>query len=410
MNTAATLGASPMMLAYAAAQAAAPTHLVLYRVGEFYEVLGRDAATVSRALGLQLTRRRQKNADDVPMCGVPAGTSEQAIARLLTAGHKVAISEQPTQEGRERSLRRLTPATSVDADVIPGGRTNNLTVALTEGNVVAFAWVDLSTGEAGATTASLEGCGPALSRIAPAEILVARWPECSEALAIAVRSSGTPCSNLPEAEDLQDEPGTVLRQVYGEEWRDRLRGFSPAETVAMAVLLDYVRATLGQLPDGLPPPRRTLMSDTVQVDAPTLRGLEVLTSGSGRDGSLLSVIDRTVTTAGARLLARQLAGPLTSPQQIGRRLAMVRFMVDSPQVRADCREDLGSMPDMLRACGRLSLGKGGPRDLAAVRDGLERAAAIATRLRGAGELPPGLASAVRELSAALEGNCATAAR
>ena len=81
------------MLAYAAAQAAAPDHLVLYRVGEFYELLGRSAATVSRALGIQLTRRRQKDADDMPMCGIPAGTAEQVVARLLAAGHKVAISE-----------------------------------------------------------------------------------------------------------------------------------------------------------------------------------------------------------------------------------------------------------------------------------------------------------------------------
>ena len=398
------------MFAYAAAQAAAPGYLVLYRVGEFYEVLGQDAATVAHALGLQLTRRRQKDADDVAMCGIPAGTSEQTIARLLGGGHKVAVSEQPGKEAGERPLRRFTPGTSVDADVIPGERANNLTVALTEGQTVAFAWVDLSTGEAGATTASFEGCGPALARIALAEILVARWPEKSEALAIAVRNSGVPVSDLPDGIGLLDEPDAVVRHAYGGAWRDRLRGFSPGELAVLAVLLDYVRATLGQLPDWLPTPRRTLMSDTVQVDASTLRGLEVLTSASGRDGSLLSVVDRTVTAAGARLLARQLAAPLTSPQQIGRRLAMVRYLVAEVQVRADCREHLSTMPDMLRACGRLSLGKGGPRDLAAVRDGLERAAAVAARLRGGGNLPPGFQSAARELAAASEGACVTAAR
>ena len=398
------------MFAYAAAQAAAPGYLVLYRVGEFYEVLGQDAATVSHALGLQLTRRRQKEADDVPMCGIPAGTSERTIARLLGGGHKVAVSEQPGKDGGERPLRRFTPGTSVDADVIPGERANNLTVALSEGQTVAFAWVDLSTGEASATTASFEGCGPALARIAPAEILVARWPEKSEALAIAVRNSGVPVSDLPDGIGLLDEPDAVVRHAYGGAWRDRLRGFSPGELAALAVLLDYVRATLGQLPDWLPTPRRTLMSDTVQVDASTLRGLEVLTSASGRDGSLLSVVDCTVTAAGARLLARQLAAPLTSPQQIGRRLSMVRFLVAEARVRADCREDLGTMPDILRACGRLSLGKGGPRDLAAVRDGLERAAAVAALLRGGGDLPPGLQSAARELAAASEGACVTAAR
>ena len=411
MDTSAALGSSPMMLAYAAVQAATPAHLVLYRVGEFYEVLGRDAATASRALGLQLTRRPQKDADDVPMCGIPVGTSGQAIARLLTAGHKVAVSEQPGEEGAERPLRRLTPATSVDAQVLLDGRTNNLTVALADKSMVAFAWVDLSTGEAGATTASLEGCGPALARIAPAEILVARWPEGSEALAIAVRSSGVPSSDLPQAASGQDVPDVVLQQMYGGEgWRDRLRGFSPLELSAMAALLGYVRATVGQLPYCLPPPRRAVMGDTMQVDMPTLRGLEVFTSAAGREGSLLSVIDRTITAAGARLLTRQLAAPLTNPQQIERRLAMVRFLVTNAEVRADCREDLGGMPDMLRACGRLSLGKAGPRDLAAVRDGLERAASVVARLRSAGEQGFSLASVARDLAASTEGGCGVVAR
>jgi DNA mismatch repair protein MutS len=200
-----------MMLAYMEAQKSARGHLVLYRVGEFYEVLGRDALTVSRAIGLQLTRRRQKDAEDVPMCGIPAGTSERAIARLLAAGHKVAVSEQPGEDGGERPLHHLTPATSVDADVVPSDRTNNLTVAVTEGQVVAFAWVDLSTGEASATTASLEGCGPALARITPTEILVARWPEGSEALAVAIRSAGVSFSDLPEADRSLNEPVSCCR-------------------------------------------------------------------------------------------------------------------------------------------------------------------------------------------------------
>jgi len=117
--------ANPMMLAYAAARAAAPGHIVLYRVGEFYEALGDDAAVVSRALGIQLTRRRQKDAPDIPMCGVPAGTAGSAVNRLLTAGHKVALSEQPTAPTDERPLRLMTPGTSVDADVLAEGRPNN---------------------------------------------------------------------------------------------------------------------------------------------------------------------------------------------------------------------------------------------------------------------------------------------
>jgi DNA mismatch repair protein MutS len=134
-----------MMVAYAAARTAAPGHLVLFRVGEFYEVLLDDAVVVSRALGIQLTRRRQKDAADVPMCGVPAASAGSAVNRLLAAGHKVALSEQPAEPSGERPLRLMTPGTSVDPDVLADGRANNLTVALTEGEAVAFAWIDLST-------------------------------------------------------------------------------------------------------------------------------------------------------------------------------------------------------------------------------------------------------------------------
>ena len=397
--------ASPMVVAYAAAQAAAPGHLVLYRVGEFYEVLGDDAATVSRLLGIQLTRRRQKDAPDIPMCGIPAGSAEAAIARLLTAGCRVALSEQPAEPAGERPLRLLTPGTSVDADVLSAGKPNTLVVAHTEGETVALAWTDLSTGESGTCMASLGGCAAALARIVPSEILVSRWPDGSEALALAVRGSGARFSDLTGDGLPPDEADAVLAQAYGPGWREALRGFSPLELTAHAALLDYVHRVVGTLPAGLPPPRRVSAGDTVEIDGPTLRGLDVLTSGSGRDGSLLSVMDRTVTAPGARLLVRQLSAPLTDPATIGRRLAMVRCLVGSPALRADCRDVLGGVLDILRACGRLSLGKAGPRDLAAVRDGLHRASTLAGKLGAAGELPPGLATVARDLGAASVGAC-----
>ncbi len=394
-----------MVAAYAAVVAAAPGHLVLYRVGEFYEVLHGDALTVSRALGIQLTRRRQKDAADIPMCGIPAPRSAPSIARLMAAGYKIAVSEQPAENGGERPLLLLTPATSVDADVLSGERSNNLVLAHAMGDAVGFAFIDLSTGESGTCMASLEGAAPALARIGPAEILVARWPEGSEALAIAVRGSGAPSSELHREELAPDEVTVLLTQAYGPQWQSVLQGFSPLELTALGALLDYVRATIGQLPDHLLPPRRAVMGDTMEIDAPTLRGLEVFTSASGREGALIGVLDRTVTPAGARLLARQLAAPLTSPQLIARRLAMVQVLVENPQLRRDCREDLASLPDLLRACGRLSLGKAGPRDLAAVRDSLQRAKMLLGRLREAVHVSPGLASVARDLRTAAEGSC-----
>ncbi|WP_052402704.1 DNA mismatch repair protein MutS [Muricoccus aerilatus] len=398
-----------MMLAHAAAKAAAPDHLLLYRVGEFYEVLAEDAPVVSGALGLQLTRRRQKDAADVPMCGVPASAASGAVARLLAAGHKVALSEQPSEPNGERPLRLMTPGTSVDADVLLEGRPNNLCVTFAEGEAVGFAWIDLSTGETGSAMASLEGCGPALARIGPSEVLVARWPDTSEALAVALRSSGVRFSKLARPKLAPEEAASLLTLTYGQSSQDVTRGFSPPEVTALGALLDYVRATVGHLPEALPTPRRAPLGDTMEIDPPTLRGLEVLTSASGAEGSLLAVIDRTVTAAGARLLLRQLSAPLTDPGTIRRRLAMVRFLVAAPPVRAACREALSGMPDMLRAGGRLSLGRGTPRDLAAVDGGLERAAAAAAHLNTAQELPPGLVTAARELSAAADGPCAALA-
>ena len=398
-----------MVVAYAAARAAAPGHLVLYRVGEFYEVLGDDAATVSRLLGIQLTRGRQKDAPDIPMCGIPAGTAEAAIARLLAAGRKVAVSEQPAEPGGERPLRRMTPGTSVDADVLAAGRPNTLVMAHAEGETVALAWTDLSTGESGTCMASLGGSAAALARIVPSEILVLRWPDGSEALALAVRGSGARFSDLPGDGLRPDEADAVLARAHGPDWREALRGFSPMELTAHAALLDYVHHVVGTLPAGLPLPRRVSAGDTVEIDGPTLRGLDVLTSSSGRGGSLLSVMDRTVTAPGARLLVRQLSAPLTDPATIGRRLAMVRCLVGNPTLRADCRDVLGGVPDILRACGRLSLGKAGPRDLAALRDGLERASALAGKLGAVGELPPGLAPVARDLGAASAGACSTLA-
>ena len=394
-----------MVVTYKATRAAHPDHFLLYRVGEFYEVLLDDARTVSRLLGIQLTRRRQKESSDIPMCGVPAASANGAIGRLLAAGRKVVVSEQPKEPTGERPIRLMTPGTSVDADVLSAGKPNNLLVAHAEGQKVGLAWIDLSTGEAGTSVASLEGCAAALAHATPSEVIVSRWPDASDALARAIRSSGTPYCDLPAISETQEVESGLLAIAHGQGWRTALQGFSPLELTAYAALIRYVHRTLGILPSPLLPPRRALIADIMEIDAPTLRGLEVFTSPSGREGSLLSVIDRTVTAAGARLLFRQLAAPLIKPETIGRRLEMVRCLVERTAQRCDCREMLAGQPDVLRACGRLSLGKGGPRDLADIGSGLWRATALAKQLRDAPSLPAGLATVARDLGMASVGKC-----
>jgi DNA mismatch repair protein MutS len=390
-------GASPMVSAYAGVKESLPGFTVLYRVGEFYEVLLADAAKVSRALGIQLTRRRQKNADDIPMCGIPAAGAQAAVARLLGAGMKVALSEQAAEPGGRRPVRLMTPGTTLNDDVLCARLSNNLLLVDAHADMASYAWIDLSTGEAGACSATLAGASAVLARVAPAEIVVLRWPECSELLAQAVRASGVLFSAAMSAQEAGGMDG-VLSQAYGASWQERLRGFSPGEVSAFAALLSHVAAVLGQVPNRIQLPRRAGGGDAMEVDQATLRGLEVFTSPSGRQGSLVAVMDRTVTPAGARLLERQLAAPLTDPATIGRRLEMVRTFVDQPDLRADCRQALEGFPDVLRACGRLSLGKGGPRDLAAVRDILKSASVLASVMaRAGGALPVGLAAIARDL-------------
>ena len=395
-----------MVTAYQDACAAAPGHLLFYRVGQFYEVLYDDAGKVSRTLGVQLTRRRQANAPDIPMCGIPAGAFQGFAARLLSAGFKIAVSEQPLAAGEPRLLRTLSPATSVDDDVLLPSEANNLVVCHASQDAVGLAWIDLSTGEASLCRVSLDGVGPALARASPREILISRWPDGSEALAIAVRSSGAPYSDLRAEPVSGDDAMRVLSDAYGDRHHQLIQGCSPIELTALASLLEYVRTTTGQLPAGLLPFRRAIASSTMEIDTPTLRGLEVLTSPTGKDGSLLSVLDRTSTAAGTRLLARQLAAPLTNPETIKRRLAMVRLFVSNPQLRSDCQDNLGRLPDVLRASGKMSLRSAGPRDLAQIRDGLETAGRLVLLLRGLPEPIPGLVSVQRDLETAISGACA----
>ncbi|TDG25767.1 hypothetical protein E2C05_25525 [Paracraurococcus ruber] len=168
------------------------------------------------------------------------------VGRLLAAGHKVVVSEPPPEPGSRRLLNRLTPATLVDDAVLASGRPNSLAVALGAGQAIGLAWTDLSTGETGTLMASLEGCGPALARISPAELLVARWPEGSDALAVVARGQGAPFSDL--AEEVPDEAtsGKVLAATYSEGGREALQGFSPPERAALAALLRHVQSTTGR--------------------------------------------------------------------------------------------------------------------------------------------------------------------
>lgn len=395
---------SPMVRAWRTLKAASGSDLVLYRVGEFYEVLEGDARIVARVLGLQLTRRRQKDNDPLPMCGIPSSSLDAMAGRLLSQGYKLTVSDPSSEPEGERHIHRLTPGTSVALDVLEAGRPNNLLVALAEGASVSFAWMDLSTGEAATATSSLSGCAAILARAMPTEILVAQWPEDSSALAQAVRNTGVIVQDISLTSETDRLSDTGLTESLGERWADTLRGTAAGEIEALRVLLAYIARTVGRFPSGISRPRRDLAGDLLDIDDFTLRGLNIFNSSAGRDGSLLGVLDRTVTAAGRRLLMRQLAAPQARKRRIQQRLEMVRHFVDHPTIRHDCQETLSHLEDMVRASGRLSLRKGGPRDLTAIRSGLATCADI-NRLMS--PPPPTLAGLHHEFEIVTRGDLAT---
>jgi DNA mismatch repair protein MutS len=378
--------------------------LLLYRVGEFYEILMRDAGQVSEILNLQLTRRKQKDTDGIPMCGIPAASLDASLKRLLRAGRKVAICEQSPEPGGERPLRLVTPGTSVDDDVLTAGRANNLVAIDTDGAMAGLAWVDLSTGESGTTCVPSGAAGAALAKLTPSEILATPRACGDQKVAAAIAECGVLRSDVPQPAP-PGEAGERIAAFFGVADHRTLGSYDDTELCACASLLSYVGGVLGVPPASVGFPRRVAPSGTVEIDQATLAGLNVLGSASGRDGSLLSVLDRTVTPAGARLLVRQLTAPLVDHQMIGRRLEMVRALVADSGVRSRCRETLRGLPDLLRATGRLALGKGSPRDLAAVRDGLDVLAGVSDLLSGSGGLPAGLSGIGRQLAAASAGEC-----
>src|SRR6185312_11576826 len=336
----AVAAASPMMAQYQEIKAANPGYLLFYRMGDFYELFFDDAAQAAPALDIALTRRGRHDGADIPMCGVPVHTAEAYLARLIRAGFKVAICDQtedPAAARRRgnkgpvrRAVVRVVTAGTLTEDGLLDARRHNYLAGIAEaGAEMGLAWLDLSTGAfALAPTAEATLAGD-LARLMPGEILLPERLLARPALFELFadwKSTLTPLAN-PR---FDSEAGRRrLEAFYGVKALDGFGQFSRAEIAAAGALVDYVVQTQQGTPAHLEPPQRVAPGSVMQIDAATRRNLELVTSLSGeRRGSLLSVIDRTLTAAGARLLADHLAAPLTDPAAIGERLDAVAFFLD----------------------------------------------------------------------------------
>jgi DNA mismatch repair protein MutS len=390
---------SPVMLQYHEIKRAHPGCLLFFRMGDFYELFFEDAVAAAPALDIALTKRGRHNGADIPMCGVPVHTAEAYLARLIRAGFKVAICDQvedPAEARRrgnkgpvKRAVVRVVTAGTLTEDGLLDARRHNYLAGIAEvGGEIGLAWLDLSTGSFALAPTSETALGAELARLLPGEIVVPERLLARPALFELFgewKAALTPLAN-PRFDS--EAARRRLENFYGVKALDGFGQFGRAEIAAAGALVDYVVLTQQGGAAYLQPPQRVLPQSVMQIDAATRRNLELTQSLSGeRRGSLLATIDRTLTGAGARLLAEHLAGPLTMPEPISARLDAVAFFAERPDARAALRERLRHCPDIERALSRLSLGRGGPRDLAALRDGLGETGAIRGALGEPGLLP-----------------------
>ncbi|TKD26093.1 DNA mismatch repair protein MutS [Rhodobacter capsulatus] len=397
---------TPMMAQYLAIKQANPGALLFYRMGDFYEMFFDDAVAAAAALDIALTKRGLHLGADIPMCGVPIHAAEGYLLTLIRKGFRVAIAEQleDPAEAKKRGaksvvrrdvVRLVTPGTLTEESLLEARRHNYLAAWAELRDEGALAWADISTGEFRVMPCPLSRLGPELARLAPREVLVSEAKEADCAGIVSdLRASLTPL-----ARSSFDSQGAEKRlcDLFAVGSLDAFGAFSRAEVSAMGALVDYLDLTQrGKLPL-LARPLREEAGSLVQIDAATRRNLELTQALSGgREGSLLATIDRTVTAAGARLLERRISAPSRDLAQIAARHDAVRFLAQQGRFAEDLREALRRCPDIDRALSRLALDRGGPRDLAAIRNGLEQAGRIADRLAKT-EAPALLAEAGQRL-------------
>jgi DNA mismatch repair protein MutS len=382
---------TPMMAQYLEIKAGYPDALLFYRMGDFYELFFDDAVAASEALDIALTKRGKHNGDDIPMCGVPVHAAEGYLLTLIRKGFRVAVGEQleTPEEAKKRGykavvkrdvVRLVTPGTLTEESLLEARRHNYLAALGRVRDDWAMAWCDISTGSFHVMPLSQARIGAELARLAPSELLVSEAVD--DTLREVLSDLGVDPTVLGAASFDSAAAQGRLCGLFQVQSLTGFGDFERAELSAMGALVDYLDITQkGRLPL-LRPPKSEAVSRLMQIDAATRRNLELTQSmNGGRAGSLLSVIDQTVTAGGARLLERRVSSPSRETSVIHDRLEAVRWGVEGT-FSDTLRDALRRVPDVDRALSRLGLDRGGPRDLTAVRNALTQAEAIHDRLEG----------------------------
>ncbi|NNE78805.1 MAG: DNA mismatch repair protein MutS [Silicimonas sp.] len=364
--------------------------LLFYRMGDFYELFFDDAVAAAEALDIALTKRGKHLGEDIPMCGVPVHSAEGYLLSLIRKGFRVAVCEQlesPSEAKKRGSksvvkrgvVRLVTPGTLTEETLLEARRHNFLAALAEVRDDAAIAWVDISTGELRVLTIPTVRFGPELARLAPSEVLISenKYADLSD----LVTESGASLTPMSATSFDSQSAEKRLKDLWQVQSLDAYGTFSRAELSALGALIDYLDLTQkGKLPL-LRPPIKEALDRTVHIDAATRRNLELTRAlTGGRNGSLLNVIDRTITSGGGRLIERRISSPSRDCSTIHARLDTVRWLVDKSDTRLGLRERLRKCPDIERALSRLSLDRGGPRDLAAIRNALAEMPGLVTEI------------------------------
>ncbi len=405
---------TPMMAQFIEIKAANPDSLLFYRMGDFYELFFNDALEASRTLGITLTKRGKHGGEDIPMCGVPVHAADDYLQRLIRAGYRVAVCEQMENpaEAKKRGaksvvrrdvIRLVTPGTLTE-DTLLDARSHNYLAAvarISQSENFALAWVDISTGEFKVIAIDEKELGAELARLSASEIILPEavlsdlslgkiWQEQAAAL--------VPVSSV-KFDSISAE--RRLKSFYRVKALDGFGNFSRAELSACGALIDYISITQKGTCPAIRPPEQEFAGSTLMIDAATRANLELTRTLSGsREGSLLFVIDRTVTGSGSRRLAQRLAAPSTNPALINSWLDDVDYFRENPSFRSSLRDRLRTCPDLARALSRITVDRGGPRDMGALRDGLKIAEIIpvlGSKDAGLSTLPDNLQRAIEVL-------------
>ena len=393
------LGHTPMMAQYMALKSQYPDCLLFYRMGDFYELFFDDAVQASQTLDITLTKRGKTEGTDIPMCGVPFHSYEPYLAKLIRAGYRVAICEQaetPAEakararaEGKPASkvlvhrdvVRVVTQGTLTEDNLLEARENNYICALLEAAGQYGLSWIEMSTGAFQVQNIDIKDLPSTLERISPRELLIneklVQREQLFDVFAPYQKIITSLSNSLFDTSNAQKR----LEAIFDVKTLDSFGDFSRAEISAAGTLIDYIdRTQKGKMPHLMRP--NQMASDTImEIDGATRRNLELLRTLSGeRKGSLLDTIDRTITGAGARLLQKRLSSPLTDIEKIKNRQNEIEVFTTNKNLLNFFKDNLKHIPDMERALARLSVDRGGPRDLGALKEGLRQAETIQATL------------------------------